>query len=122
MENVNLKNEGNNANTLLSPVFCPECEKKVKLISDLNTDWYGNLKYYRCRNCKKHLSVKMVVNLKSPLVKISGMLLPELEKELEKQQYIYTTERDLFKANLANWYMTIILIEIKKLKQLSNYR
>ena len=53
MENVNLKNEGNNANTLLSTVFCPDCEKKVKLISDLNTDWYGNLKYYRCRNCKE---------------------------------------------------------------------
>lgn len=53
MENVNLKQEGNNANTLLSPVFCPDCEKKVKLISDLNTDWYGNLKHYRCRNCKE---------------------------------------------------------------------
>ena len=53
MENVNLKKEGNNANTLLSLVFCPDCEKKVKLISDVNTDWYGNLKYYRCRNCKE---------------------------------------------------------------------
>lgn len=53
MENVNLKQESNNVNMLLSPVFCPDCEKKVKLISDLNTDWYGNLKYYRCRNCKE---------------------------------------------------------------------
>lgn len=53
MKNVNLKNEGNNANTLLSPVFCPDCEKKVKLILDLNTDWHGNLKYYHCRNCKE---------------------------------------------------------------------
>lgn len=53
MENVNLKQEGNNANTLCVPVFCPDCEKKVKLISDLNTDWYGNLKHYRCRNCKE---------------------------------------------------------------------
>ena len=53
---------------------------------------------------------------------VSGMLLPELEKELAKQQQIYTTEKDLIKANLANWYMTIILIEIEKRKQLSNYR
>ena len=34
-------------------VLCPDCEKKVKLISDTNTDWYGNLKYYRCSNCKE---------------------------------------------------------------------
>ena len=40
-------------NTLLTVVLCPDCEKNVKLISDMNTDWYGNLKYYRCRNCKE---------------------------------------------------------------------
>jgi transposase-like protein len=40
-------------NTVLAVVLCPDCEKKVKLISDMNTDWYGNLKYYRCRNCKE---------------------------------------------------------------------
>jgi predicted SprT family Zn-dependent metalloprotease len=53
MGNADLKQECNNANKLLSPVFCPDCEKRVKLIQDLNTDWYGNLKYYRCRNCKE---------------------------------------------------------------------
>lgn len=52
-EKFQLKDEGNNADTLLSAVFCPDCEKKVKLVSDLDTDWYGNLKYYRCRNCKE---------------------------------------------------------------------
>jgi predicted SprT family Zn-dependent metalloprotease len=50
---------GNNYKTtngtkhVLAIVLCPDCEKKVKLISDINTDWYGNLKYYRCRNCKE---------------------------------------------------------------------
>ena len=34
-------------------ISCPDCEKKVQLISDMNTDWYGNLKYYRCSNCKE---------------------------------------------------------------------
>jgi hypothetical protein len=33
--------------------FCPDCEKKIKLIQELNTDRYGNLKYYHCRNCKE---------------------------------------------------------------------
>lgn len=50
MENANFKQEDN---TLLSPVFCPDCGKEVKLISDLNTDWYGNLKHYYCRSCKE---------------------------------------------------------------------
>jgi transposase-like protein len=53
-DKIDLKNETPTfGNVLLSPVFCPDCEKKVKLIQDLNTDWYGNLKYYRCRNCKE---------------------------------------------------------------------
>ena len=38
---------------VLFPVFCPYCESKLKIIEDLDTDWYGNLKYYRCRNCKE---------------------------------------------------------------------
>lgn len=38
---------------IVEDVVCPDCEKKVKLISDMNTDWYGNLKYYRCKNCKE---------------------------------------------------------------------
>ena len=50
------------------------------------------------------------------IANISGMLLSELEKELTIQQQIYTNEKDLFKANMANWYMTIILIEIEKRK------
>lgn len=33
--------------------LCPDCEKKVKLIADIQTDWYENLKYYRCKNCKE---------------------------------------------------------------------
>ncbi len=33
--------------------FCPDCENKVKLILTLNTDWYGELKYFRCTNCKE---------------------------------------------------------------------
>jgi ribosomal protein S27E len=53
MVNINLKQESNNANRLLSTVFCPDCEKKVKLTQDLSTDWYGNLKYYRCLNCNE---------------------------------------------------------------------
>ena len=32
---------------------CPDCGKKVKLINSMDTDWYGNLKYYRCSPCKE---------------------------------------------------------------------
>lgn len=32
---------------------CPDCESRVKLTSAVDTDWYGNLKYYRCKNCKE---------------------------------------------------------------------
>ena len=53
MKNLELKSKIVKDNTPLSLVFCPDCEKKVKLIGNLDTDWYGNLKYYRCRNCKE---------------------------------------------------------------------
>jgi len=33
---------------------CPDCEGKLKLVGDMNTDWYGNLKYYQCKGeCKE---------------------------------------------------------------------
>ena len=53
MKNNNLKQEVNKDDMLLSLVVCPDCEKKVKLTLDLNTDWYGKLMYYHCRNCKE---------------------------------------------------------------------
>lgn len=34
-------------------MLCPDCETPVKLTNELNTDWYGNLKYYRCKVCKE---------------------------------------------------------------------
>ena len=39
---------------------CPECEAEG-VASDLQiegmweTDWYGRLTYYKCRNCREHL-------------------------------------------------------------------
>jgi rubredoxin len=52
---VNLKNETANSTkkSVLSEVLCPECGRKVKFIFDMNTDWYGNLKHYWCRNCEE---------------------------------------------------------------------
>lgn len=38
---------------LTSEIICPECKKKVRLVTDTDTDWYGNLKYYFCRYCRE---------------------------------------------------------------------
>jgi predicted SprT family Zn-dependent metalloprotease len=34
---------------------CPDCDTKLRLVNELNTDWYGNLKYYYCKVCKERL-------------------------------------------------------------------
>ncbi len=33
--------------------LCPDCLIPVKESSTLNTDWYGELKYFKCANCKE---------------------------------------------------------------------
>ena len=34
-------------------IVCPDCDTKVRLVNELDTDWYGNLKYYQCKVCKE---------------------------------------------------------------------
>ena len=53
---------------------------------------------------------------------VSGMSLDELHSELSTQQILYITEKDINKANQANWRMTVLLNEICKRKGLSDYR
>lgn len=31
---------------------CPDCDTGMKLTNEMNTDWYGNLKYYWCKSCE----------------------------------------------------------------------
>ena len=45
---------------------------------------------------------------------VSGSLL-DLKQQLAEQEIIYVTEKDLIKANNANWEMTKLLFEIQKL-------
>ena len=51
---------------------------------------------------------------------VSGMSLDELHSELSTQQILYITEKDINKANQANWRMTVLLNEICKRKGLSD--
>ena len=53
---------------------------------------------------------------------VSGMSLDELHGELSTQEILYSTEKDINKANQANWRMTVLLNEICKRKGLSDYR
>jgi hypothetical protein len=53
---------------------------------------------------------------------VSGMSLDELHSELSTQEILYSTEKDINKANQANWRMTVLLNEICKRKGLSDYR
>jgi hypothetical protein len=53
---------------------------------------------------------------------VSGMSLNELKLELSKQQTIYSTEKDLIKANNANWRMTLILNELNNRNDVGDYR
>jgi hypothetical protein len=53
---------------------------------------------------------------------VSGMSLDELKIDLLKQQKIYCTEKDLIKANNANWRMTLILNELNKSNGVGDYR
>jgi len=53
---------------------------------------------------------------------VSCMSLDELHSELSTQQILYITEKDINKANQANWRMTVLLNEICKRKGLSDYR
>ena len=53
---------------------------------------------------------------------VSGMSLNELHSELSTQELLYSTEKDVNKANQANWRMTVLLNEICKRKGLSDYR
>lgn len=32
---------------------CPDCGENLKFIDELHTDWYGVLKYYKCKKCKE---------------------------------------------------------------------
>jgi hypothetical protein len=50
-----------------------------------------------------------------------GMSLDELHSELSTQEILYSTEKDINKANQANWRMTVLLNEICKRKSLSDY-
>jgi DNA-directed RNA polymerase subunit RPC12/RpoP len=34
---------------------CLDCGKKLTFQGKRETDWYGVLRYYRCRNCKEDL-------------------------------------------------------------------
>lgn len=34
-------------------IFCPDCSIEVRLKSESNTEWYGNLKYYKCSSCNE---------------------------------------------------------------------
>ena len=52
---------------------------------------------------------------------VSGMSLDELHSELHTQEVLYTAEKDISKANQANWRMTVLLNEICKRKGLSDY-
>ena len=45
---------------------------------------------------------------------VSGSLL-DLKQQLAEQEIIYVTEKDLIKANNANWEMTKLLFEIQRL-------
>jgi hypothetical protein len=53
---------------------------------------------------------------------VSGMSLDELHSELSIEEILYSTEKDINKANQANWRMTVLLNEICKRKGLSDYR
>lgn len=61
-------------------------------------------------------------NQPSCLGAVSGMSLHELKLDLSKQQTIYSTEKDLIKANNANWRMTLILNELNKRNGVGDYR
>jgi hypothetical protein len=52
---------------------------------------------------------------------VSGMSLDELYSELSTQEILYSTEKDINKANQANWRMTVLLNEICKRKGLNDY-
>jgi rubredoxin len=34
-------------------VLCPDCTAPVVFQHEMNTDWYGILKYYKCPTCKE---------------------------------------------------------------------
>jgi len=41
---------------LINKTLCPDCNnpiKQVRMTSELNTDWYGKLVYYKCPSCKE---------------------------------------------------------------------
>ena len=33
---------------------CPCCNTSMKFLFDLKTDWYGELKYFKCDMCKEN--------------------------------------------------------------------
>lgn len=39
--------------TTKQKVVCPDCEQPVKFQHEINTDRYGRLSYYTCKNCKE---------------------------------------------------------------------
>jgi hypothetical protein len=53
---------------------------------------------------------------------VSGMSLDELYSELSTQEILYSTEKDINKANRANWRMTVLLNEICKRNGLNDCR
>jgi hypothetical protein len=53
---------------------------------------------------------------------VSGMSLDELHIELNTQEILYSAEKDVNKANQANWRMTVLLNEICKLKRISQMK
>lgn len=40
----------------------------------------------------------------------------ELEKRLSEQTLVYSTSKDIIKANNANWEMTKLIVRIQKIK------
>lgn len=37
--------------TEIAQRICPDCSKPVTFLYELNTDWYGILKYFKCKRC-----------------------------------------------------------------------
>lgn len=36
---------------LVKKYDCPDCNLPMTFLFELNTDWYGELKYFKCKNC-----------------------------------------------------------------------
>lgn len=52
MTKVSENHEGDNANTLLVPVYCSDCNIKMKKKYDKTTNVFGNVREFFCKKCR----------------------------------------------------------------------